>query len=131
MIGVDTNVLVRYLTQDDLTQARKVDTFLSEAMEAGQRLHIDDIVLCETVWVLRAAYRLGKSTIVSTLDRVMSTTLFSFNDRESLRAALAEYRDGAADFSDYLIARRNTHAGCSHTVTFDRSLREAPTFQVL
>jgi len=131
MIGVDTNVLVRYLTQDDLAQARKVDTFLSEAIEAGQRLHIDDIVLCETVWVLRAAYRLGKPTIVSTLDRVMSTTLFSFNDRESLRAALAEYREGAADFSDYLIARRNAHAGCSHTVTLDRSFRDAAAFQVL
>lgn len=131
MIGVDTNVLVRYLAQDDLSQARKVDAFMSEAMDDGNRLHIDDIVLCETVWVLRAAYRMGKATIVATLDQIMSTALFSFDDRELLRSALADYRDGSADFSDYVIGRHNARAGCQHTVTFDRSLRDGPTFQML
>lgn len=131
MIGIDTNVLVRYLVQDDLSQARKVDAFLSEAMDSGTRLHIDDIVLCETVWVLRAAYRMGKATIVSTLDKIMSTAIFAFDDRELLRSALADYRDGAADFSDYVIGRRNARAGSQHTVTFDRSLRDAATFHLL
>lgn len=131
MIGVDTNVIVRYLVQDDLAQARKVDSFLSEAMDSGTPLHIDDIVLCETVWVLRAAYRMGKATIVTTLDKIMSTTLFSFDDRALLRSALADYRDGEADFSDYVIGRRNARAGCRHTVTFDRSLRDGPTFLLL
>lgn len=131
MIGVDTNVLVRYLAQDDLSQARKVDAFLSEAIDGGMRLHIDDIVLCETVWVLRAAYRLSKATIVATLDKIMSTALFSFDDRELLRTALADYRDGSADFSDCVIGRRNARAGCEHTVTFDRSLHDHPTFLLL
>jgi predicted nucleic-acid-binding protein len=73
VIGVDTNVLVRYLTQDDPAQARKVDTFVATAIESGDRLHVDDIVLCELVWVLRAAYRFGKPVIAAALDKVMST----------------------------------------------------------
>jgi predicted nucleic-acid-binding protein len=128
MIGIDTNVLVRYLTQDDAAQARKVDTFVAEAMESNTRIHIDDIVLCESVWVLRAAYKMAKSQIVTALDRILSTALFSFDARESLREALDDYRDGSSDFSDYLIGRRNAHAGCDHTITFDRLLRDAPTF---
>jgi predicted nucleic-acid-binding protein len=75
MIGIDTNFLVRYLTQDDGSQARKVDAFLDSAIEEGTRLHVDDVVLCELVWVLRAAYRLGKPAISEALDRVISTAI--------------------------------------------------------
>lgn len=131
MIGVDTNVLVRYLAQDDPAQARRVDAFLASALSEGDRLHIDDIVLCETVWVLRAAYRFGKSTITEALDKVLSTTSFSFENRELLRAALHDYREGDGDFSDYVIGRRNVRAGCEHTATFDRSLRNDSAFLLL
>lgn len=131
MIGVDTNVLVRYLVQDDATQARRVDAFLSAAIEDGTRLHVDDIVLCEMVWVLGAAYRLGKATIAEALDKVMSAAVFSFDDRELLRLALTDYRQGKGDFSDYVLGRRNARAGCEHTVTFDRSLRDGPSFVLL
>ena len=131
MIGIDTNVLVRYLAQDDPLQARKVDHLMAEAMDEGTRLHIDDIVLCETAWVLRAAYRMNKTTIVDTLDKIMSTALFSFADRELLRSALAEYRDGSGDFADYVIGRRNARAGCEQTVTFDRPLGGSGGFRLL
>ncbi len=131
MIGVDTNVLVRYLTQDDPVQARKVDTFVATAIETGDRLHVDDIVLCELVWVLRAAYRFGKPVIAAALDKVMSTAIFSFDDRELLRSALTDYRNGPGDFSDYVIGRRNTRAGCEHTVTFDRPLNRERSFLLL
>ena len=131
MIGVDTNILVRYLTQDDAIQARKVDSFLDAAIENGSLLRVDDIVLCEVVWVLRAAYRLGKPAIADALDRLMGTTIFSFEDRELLRGALADYLEGAGDFSDYVIGRRNAGAGCDHTVTFDRQLADRSSFVML
>lgn len=131
MIGIDTNVLVRYLTQDDAIQARKVDAFLEAVVEEGSRLRVDDIVLCEVVWVLRAAYRLGKPMIVAALDRVLGTAIFSFDDRELLRGALADYLDGPGDFSDYVIGRRNARAGCEHTATFDRQLSGASSFLML
>ena len=131
MIGIDTNVLVRYLTQDDAAQARKVDAFVARTAEKGTRLHVDDLVLCEVVWVLRAAYRLGKSTIAEALERVIGTAIFSFEDRELLRSALADYRSGPGDFSDYVIGRRNARAGCEQTVTFDRPLEGQRSFVLL
>ena len=131
MIGIDTNVLVRYLTQDDLSQARRVDTFLAEAVDRGTRLHVDDIVLCETVWVLGAAYRMNKATIVATLERILSTSIFSLDDRELVNGALNDFREGAADFADYMIGRRNDRSGSEHTVTFDRSLRDRDRFELL
>ena len=131
MIGLDTNVLVRYLTQDDAAQSRRVDTLVAQAVDADTRLHVDDIVLCELVWVLRGAYRFSKPTVASALDKIMSTALFSFDDRDLLRGALDEYREGAGDFADYVIGRRNTRAGCQQTVTFDRSLGDSPSFSLL
>jgi predicted nucleic-acid-binding protein len=131
MIGVDTNILVRYLAQDDAAQARRVDSFVATAVEGETKLHVDAIVLCELVWVLRAAYRLGKDRIEDAVDRILSTAIFSFDDRELLRAALHDYREGAGDFSDYVIGRRNARAGCEHTVTFDRALRNETSFVVL
>ena len=131
MIGIDTNVLVRYLTQDDAAQARRVDGLIADAQENRERLHIDDIVLCELVWVLRGAYRLSKPTVLAAIDKIISTSLFSFDDRELLRAALDDYREGRGDFADYIIGRRNTRGGCEHTVTFDRSLSGSAPFSLL
>jgi predicted nucleic-acid-binding protein len=131
VIGLDTNILVRYLTQDDAAQARKVDAFLTAAIEDGESLRVDDLVLCEIVWVLRAAYRFGKPTIAEALEKVMNTAIFSFEDRELLRGALADYLDGSGDFADYVIGRRNARAGCEHTVTLDRPLDKNASFQLL
>jgi predicted nucleic-acid-binding protein len=131
VIGIDTNVLVRYLTQDDAAQARRVDAFVSQATDAGTRLHVDEIVLCELVWVLRGAYRFSKPTVASVIDKIISTALFSFDDRDLLRGALDEYREGAGDFADYVIGRRNSRAGCEQTVTFDRLLSDSPSFSLL
>jgi len=131
VIGVDTNVLVRYLTQDDAAQARRVDAVFEDALRQGKRIHIDDIVLCELVWVLRGAYRFGKATIAAALEKIMSTALFSFSNRELLRSALEEYRAGDADFADYVIGARNRRAGCEQTLTFDRSLGKSAAFSML
>lgn len=131
MIGVDTNVLVRYLTQDDLTQARAVDELMSESVENSELLHVDDIVLCELVWVLRAAYRLNKATIAAALDKILQTSLFSFEDRGLLGRALAEYRDGPGDFADHVIGARNAKSGCETTATFDSALHTSNSFTLL
>jgi len=131
VIGVDTNVLVRYLTQDDAAQAREVDALVKESVENSVRLHIDDIVVCELVWVLRGAYRFNRAIIALTLERILDTALFSFEDRDLLRRALVQYQDGEGDFADYVIGARNARSGCQLTATFDRALRATDTFSVL
>lgn len=126
MIGADTNVLVRYFVEDDPAQSRRVDALLARG-----GFHIDDVVLCELVWVLRSGYRFDRPAIAKALGRILATAEFSFNDRDLLRRALADYQIGSADFSDYVIGRRNELAGCEATVTFDRALRDNPSFRVL
>ncbi len=131
MRGIDTNVLVRYLAQDDAAQSEAVDALVKKAVAERRPLHVDDIVLCETVWVLRAAYGRDKASIVNVLEKILETSQFSFDDRDLLTRALADFRDGKGDFADYVIGRRNRRAGCDLTVTFDRSLRGSSTFSVL
>jgi predicted nucleic-acid-binding protein len=129
--GLDTNVLVRYLTQDDPQQAKEANALISRAAEESSRLRVDDVVLCELVWVLRHAYRFDRRTISSTLDKVLSTALFAFEDREILRQALDDYRGNRGDFADYVIGRRNLESGCESTFTFDEDLDGNPAFTIL
>jgi predicted nucleic-acid-binding protein len=131
MTGLDTNVLVRYLTQDDLAQARKANAVIDGAVSSGERLHLDLVVLCELVWVLRGAYEFGKLTVIEALAKILDAAQFSVEDRDLLREALEAYRIGQGDFADYVLGLRNRNAGCSSTATFDRALKRNVLFTVL
>ena len=131
MRGLDTNVLVRYLTQDDPAQSRKANTVIAEAVDRGEQCSISAIVLCELVWVLREAYHLDKPTVAATLERVLDTAQLVVEQADLARRALDDYRHGRGDFADYLIGWRNRQAGCSDTVTFDRALGRSRLFRVL
>jgi len=131
MTGLDTNVLVRYLAQDDLAQARKANSLIDAAVGKGERLHLDVVVLCELVWVLRGAYRFGKQTVTDAVGKILDAAQFSVEDRDLLREALDAYRAGQGDFADHVLALRNRKAGCSSTVTFDRALKRNGLFTVL
>ena len=131
MRGIDTNVLVRYLAQDNPAQSKAVDELVKVPAPGSETLHVDDVVLCETVWVLRAAYGQNKASITDVLEKVLTTSQFSFDDRDLLTRALADFRNGKGDFADYVIGRRNRRAGCDRTATFDRSLKGSGSFTVL
>lgn len=131
MIGLDTNVLVRYLTQDDAEQARRANALVEESAASGIPLRLSLVVLCELVWVLRAAYGLDKETIVGTLEKLLDTAQFDVEAKDVSHAALEDFRRGKGDFADYVIARQNQDAGCTETVTFDVKLVDRPLFRVL
>ncbi len=131
MTGLDTNVVVRYLTQDDPVQARKANAVIGRAMDQGEPCAISAVVLCELVWVLREAYGVQKAAVVTTLARILDTAQFVVEQADVARRALDEYRRGRGDFADYLIGWRNRDAGCSETVTFDRALRGTSLFRIL
>lgn len=131
MRGLDTNVLVRYLTQDDPAQSRKANAVIAEAVERNEPCAISAVVLCELVWVLRGAYRLDRPTIAITLEKVLETAQLVVEQADLARRALDDYRRGRGDFADYLVGWRNRQAGCSDTVTFDRALARNPLFRVL
>jgi predicted nucleic-acid-binding protein len=131
VIGIDTNILIRYFTQDDAAQAQRVDELFVSASAAFERLHIADVVLAELVWVLRRIYRIPKAEVVVHLQEVLESEIFEIDDAPVVHAAFADYRDGRGDFADYLIGRRNAAAGDEHTVTFDKALAPHPAFVVL
>jgi predicted nucleic-acid-binding protein len=131
MTGLDTDVLVRYLTQDDLAQARKANSLIDGAVGRGERLHLDVVVLCELVWVLRGAYGFGKPTITEAVGKILDAAWFSVEDRDLLRDALEAYRVGQGDFADYALGLRNRKGGCRATATFDRALKKSELFTVL
>jgi predicted nucleic-acid-binding protein len=129
--GVDTNVIVRYLTQDDLAQARKANGMIEGTLAKGGSCYVSVVVLCEIAWVLRGAYGFGKSAVQLALDRILDTSGFLVEDRDLVRDALEEFRRGRGDFADYVMGVRNRSAGCATTVTFDRTLKGSELFSVL
>lgn len=128
MIGLDTNVLVRYLTRDDEIQWQQA----GEVIESGQPCFIANVVLCELVWVLRGnPYKFDKQEILTTLEMMLQSPTFEFENRSGVYQALQRAKQGKADFSDYLIGAIATHVGCQETVTFDRKLKGERGFRCL
>ena len=131
MNGLDTNVLARYLTEDEPVQSKRAADWIGTITARGERCFISAIVLCELAWVLRSAYRVSQGDLILTLDRILGTTQFIVGDKDIVRRALDQYRAGRADFADYVIGALHQDAGCRKTVTFDRRLRGHQAFQVL
>lgn len=131
MIGLDTNVLVRYLTQDDPAQARRANAVVGGAVARGERCFIASVVLCELVWVLRRAYGFDKATILMTLERILATAQLVVDEKDVVRRALEDYGGGRGDFADYLIGHHGRESGCTATMTFDRRLEDSAVFRVL
>jgi predicted nucleic-acid-binding protein len=131
MRGLDTNVLLRYLTLDDKEQAALAAREIEAAAAAGERMLIQPLVLCEMVWVLESAYRFGKREILTILERILMTAQFEIAQKDIVWAALGDYRRGKADFSGYYIGRANEKLGASLTLTFDKALKGEPRFRLL
>jgi len=120
MIGLDTNILVRYIAQDDPEQSPKA-TRLIESLTAEAPGYVTLVSVVELVWVLTGCYSSAKSEICQVLETLLRSRELLVADTDIVWNALRRYRDSKADFADILIERLATAAGCSHTVTFDRA----------
>lgn len=131
MIGLDTNVLVRYLTQDDPQQAALATAFIEGELSASDPGIISHIVLCEVGWVLSRAYRYSREQTAQALHAILTCQEFQVESADLAILAWQDYTQGNADFSDYLLGRTHQRLGASHTVTFDRKAAHAAMFKVL
>lgn len=120
MIGLDTNVLVRYAAQDDPKQSPKA-TLLIESLTVETPGFVALVSVVELVWVLSACYASSKSEICKVLETLLRTKEIVVAQADTVWKALRLFRDGQADFADCLIERSANEAGCSHTATFDRN----------
>ena len=128
MIGLDTNVLVRYLTRDDEAQWKQAEEIISNA----ESCFISNIVLCELVWVLRGKpYKYSQSEILKIIELLLQSSKLNFANRTVIYQALRLNKLGKADFADYLIGAVNHSYECDITVTFDRKLKGEKWYRVL
>jgi predicted nucleic-acid-binding protein len=131
MKGLDTNILVRYLTEDDPRQAAAAVREIEGAGRKGEKMVVQPLVLCELAWVLESAYGIGKKELLEVFERVLRTAQFEIPGKDLVWRSLADYRAGKGDFSDYLLGRLNEDEGASLTITFDKALKGNPLFHVL
>lgn len=118
MTGLDTNVLVRYLVQDDAAQAALATAAISALTELAPGW-IAREVMVETVWVLERAYRLPKDQIADAIDGLLAARELIVEEADRVGLAAQRWRDGGAGFADQMIALAGQGAGCRETLTFD------------
>jgi predicted nucleic-acid-binding protein len=122
VIAVDTNVLVRFLVEDDARQSAAAAALVERTVRSDSSLYVSGIVLCETVWVLSVSYRVPRLDVVKTLEDLLRAKHLTFDYPDRLARAIDAFATGRGDFADYLIREDALAAGCSSVVTFDREL---------
>jgi predicted nucleic-acid-binding protein len=130
MIGLDTNVLVRYLAQDDPIQSPLATDIIESRLTGRNPGFISVVAIVETVWVLDRAYGLADDEIAAALERVLQAdTLVVENEQEVFMATIA-LKEGTGSFADALIGALGVKAGCSSTLTFDKAASRLPGFEL-
>jgi predicted nucleic-acid-binding protein len=119
VIGIDTNVLVRYLVRDDQAQTARATAIIETRCSPDAPGFVCHVVLAELVWVLARGYRYSKPLILAVLRRILAAAELKVEDPPLVWQALADYEQGSADLADYLIGRRNQASGCLVTFSFD------------
>lgn len=128
MIGLDTNVLVRFLVRDDERQFARARRLLRRQSGKVEPVLVNLLVLLETEWVLRSRYGLSKSEILGAFSGLLDTAELLFEDEASLEQALYMWKDSSAQFADCLIGARNWALECRATASFDAKALRIPGF---
>ena len=119
MIGLDTNVLARYIAEDDVSQTTAAAKII-ESLSSESPGFVPLVVIAELVWVLQFSYRFTKHEIAEVVEKLLRSAELMIENAEIVAQALREFRASRADFADCLIERCAHAAGCQHTVTFDK-----------
>ncbi len=131
MIGLDTNVVVRYLTQDDPRQSQIAARLMEKTLSAGEPGFISLVVLAEIVWVLVSLYFVDRAGIVQVVSGLLTTEQLRVESAELVWRAKRRYEASKADFSDALVVECALAAGCKRSMTFDRSAAATSGFDLL
>ena len=128
MIALDSNVLLRYLTEDDPAQTRQAVTLIEEQLTAEQPGYVSIVVLLETIWVLGSGYRYPAELIERVVSGLLDAAQLHFGERHAIETALAQTGPGLVDRIIHELGRQ---AGCRETVTFDRRFARLPGVRLL
>lgn len=130
MIGIDANVLLRWLTRDfgNLEQSALA---IKALRDADADIYVNAVVLAETFWVLKSVMRVARKDQADTLRRILEHPRIVLSERAQVKVALSAFELGGPGFSDQFIGALNTAAGCRTTLTFDKAAAKGPRFTQL
>ena len=128
MLGLDTNVLVRFLVRDHEAQFERARRLIKREVGAQEKVLISLMVLLETEWVLRSRYAVQKTHIIDAISGLLDATELELEDEPAVEEALYLWKDSAADFADCLIGAHHRRLGCRATATFDARAINLPGF---
>src|SRR5215472_15476174 len=120
MIGLDTNILVRYLTQDDPIQSPKANEIIERRLTEENPGFVSIVAMVEIVWVLERAFRLATQDIVKAVERVLQTDVLVVENEQEVFTAMIALKQRQGSFADAVIAALGGRIGCSYTLTLDR-----------
>jgi len=129
MIGLDTNVLVRYLAQDDPVQSPRATEMIEARLTRQSPGFVSLVAMVETAWVLRRSYRLDDAAVARLIEHLLQIDELMIESEQEVFTALVALKEGQGSFADALIGALGRKAGCSHTVTFDQGALRLPEFQ--
>jgi predicted nucleic-acid-binding protein len=129
MIGLDTNILVRYLTQDDPIQSPKTREVFERRLTEENPGFVSIVAMVEIVWVLERSYGLTTDEIVGAVERVLQTEVLIVENEQEVFTAMIALKEGQGSFADAVIAALGARMGCSRTLTFDQKALRLPGFK--
>jgi len=128
VIGLDTNVLLRYLMQDDPVQSSRATELIEGRLTEDNPGFLSIVAVAEIAWVLKRAYRLTDAQIVAALERMVEADVLVIENTQEVITATALLKAGRGAFADALIGARGAKAGCARTATFDKGALRLPGF---
>ena len=129
--GLDTNVLVRYLLNDDKRQSAMARFIIQKAVANGEAVRISLLTILETEWVLRSYGKRDKATVIEVFQALLEARDVEIELEESLEQALHYYKNSNADFADCLMTSRYQRSGCTAMMTFDDKASKLPGCELL
>jgi predicted nucleic-acid-binding protein len=129
MIGLDTNVILRYLLQDDPDHSKLANRIFEREISASVPGFINLGVVLETGWVLRSAAKQTPAQIAAYLEILLTTVTLQIQNEQQVFEAVLALKRGTGEFEDALIGALNSWSGCTHTLTFDRKAARLPYFK--
>jgi len=129
VIGLDTNVIVRYLAQDDPQQSRKATDLFERHLTVEEPGFISIVAMAETVWVLERSYGLSARELASAIERMLRIEVVSIENEQEVFTAMIALKGKRGSFADAMIAALGAKAGCRHTLTFDEKALRLSGFQ--
>jgi predicted nucleic-acid-binding protein len=128
MIGLDSNILVRYLTNDDPIQSLKATEVIERRLTEENPGFVSIVAMVETVWVLDRAYELTTNEIAAAVERMLQTSVLVVENEQQVFTAMIALKEGRGSFADALIVALGARVGCSSTLTFDQKAPRLPGF---